>query len=66
MGRAPMGGDHPDNVSGAGDERRGLAGVNAGLKIDLLIFGIGHKVADGYVWGDYTPGLAKRDPAGTF
>lgn len=55
-----------DNVSGAGDQRHGLAGVNAGLKIDLLIFRIGHKVADGYVWGDYTPGLAKRDPAGTF
>ena len=41
MGRAPMGGDHPDNVSGTRDQRRGLAGANAGLKIDLLIFGIG-------------------------
>ena len=38
MGRASMGGHHPDDIPSAGDQRRGLAGENAGLKRDLLIF----------------------------
>ena len=66
MGRAPMGGDHPDNISGARDQRRGLTGANAGLQIDLLIFGIGHKVAGSYVRRDHPPGIAQRDSASTF
>lgn len=38
MRSAPMGGDHPHDIAGAGDQWRGLAGVDAGLKIDLPIF----------------------------
>jgi hypothetical protein len=66
MGCAPMGGDHPNNVSGAGDQGRRLAGVNPGLKIDMLIFGIGHKVTDSYVWRDHPPCFAQRYSASTF
>lgn len=35
MGAAPISGDHSHDVSGAAYERRGLAGVDNGLKVDL-------------------------------
>ena len=45
VGITPVGGDHADELSAAGDERRCLTGVDARLKISSLVFGIGHVFA---------------------
>src|SRR5579862_2066033 len=66
MGFTPKGRDHPNDSCGASDQRSGLAGANADLKIDLLNFWIGHEVAGSYVWCDHPPILAQRDCAATF
>ncbi len=66
MGYTPKGRDHPDDFFGASDQRRGLAGANADLKIDLLNFWIGHEIAGSYVWRDHPPIIAQRDSAATF
>lgn len=66
MGRAPMGGDHPDYHPALANQRRGLAGANASLKIHSLIFRTDHEIAAGYIWRDHTNLVAERDSAGTF
>ena len=44
-----MGRNHSDNMSAAGNQRCCLAGVDAGLQVDLLILRIGHEIARSYV-----------------
>ena len=61
-----MSGDHADNPSAAADERRRLAGVNPGLKINLLVFGAGHELAGSYFRRNRPFSGEQRESARTF